>query len=423
MVHIPPNYLIVSFPIIYFTVSGKLKLKRRKPKKHGPAYTISLLWERTTTEKHTTMEISVDLCSALKIDFENYSLLLHQIHLHRLPHIVPSSNLNHARSTDSVLPLSDSVTSNYVDYVEDIKSVLLMPRDGMRFKVAFTESELLLTSNLSDHHRKCYRLLKYIVNGEPFPLKGSKIRRFFKDTHTFFHSYIIKLVVWEHHYFKKCGQEINLGICITEMLPKLKAARTEVLMHPFNRNRIIETSSEWKEKLPPLSAFRADLLGLDILLPLAIMKIKNTPIDAYDYKSNLNAVLSSQGLHTKVRIMRSVFYSVHLALLMIIVLLHLASGAWLLSLPLILFSVVFLFAAYAYGTMPYKCRKWAISLSLCTEHFNLWVTCMYTGIILVFIIIQPDLLLVIIYVMASIVCLWRYFAGSIWDLIFYKMQI
>ena len=305
------------------------------------------------------MEISVDLCAALKVDFEKYSILLRQIHLHPLPYIGPSSNLNHAKSTDSVLPLSDSVVSNYVDCVEDIKSVLLMPRDGMRFKVAFTESELLLTSNLSDHHRKCYRLLKYIVNGEPFPLKGSKIRRFFKDTHTGLHSYIIKRVVWEHHYFEKCDQEINLGICITKMLPKLKAASTNVLKHPFNRNQIIETSSEWREKLPPLPDFKMDAFRLD-RLSSATMKIKNTPINAYDYISNLNAVLSSHGLHGMLRIILSICISLYLLVLMLAVLIQLLYGASLRTVTLMLLTTFNCFAAFVGRTMPYKCRKWAI---------------------------------------------------------------
>ena len=43
---------------------------------NGPASTIHLLWEITTTEPHTTMEISADLCSAVKLDFKEYYRLL-----------------------------------------------------------------------------------------------------------------------------------------------------------------------------------------------------------------------------------------------------------------------------------------------------------------------------------------------------------
>ena len=55
--------------------TGTLKLKRSNPKMNGPASTIHLLWG-TTTEPHTTMEISTDICSAIKLDFKEYFRLL-----------------------------------------------------------------------------------------------------------------------------------------------------------------------------------------------------------------------------------------------------------------------------------------------------------------------------------------------------------
>ena len=48
--------------------TGKLTARRSKPESHGPAFMIGLIWERKTTEKYKTMEISVDLCPALKLD-------------------------------------------------------------------------------------------------------------------------------------------------------------------------------------------------------------------------------------------------------------------------------------------------------------------------------------------------------------------
>ena len=104
---------------------------------------IRLVWERKTTKKYTTMEILVDLCPALKLDIE------------------PVKN---------VLPPFDPY---YLDFIDNIQSVLLLSRGGggggHLFKVTYTEFELLCTSHLSQHHRKCYKLLKYLLNGEPFP--------------------------------------------------------------------------------------------------------------------------------------------------------------------------------------------------------------------------------------------------------------
>ena len=73
---------------------------------------------------------------------------------------------------------------------------------------------------LSEHHRKCYRLMKYIINGEPFPLKSHKnrIAKYFETDHTVFHSYILKRAVWEHHYIEECNEEIHLGNCVRKML-------------------------------------------------------------------------------------------------------------------------------------------------------------------------------------------------------------
>ena len=396
--------------------TGKLKLKRRKPKKNGPACTISLLWERATTEKYTTMEISVDLCSALKVDFENYYSLLpsfdtstssslhgpsfdsHDLnhaksmesvlplsnkavsndsdHSHSTGPLLSSSNclvsndLNHSQSTESVLTLSGNAISNDLVHNINIKSVLLMPRDGMRFKVAFTESELLLTSDLSEHHRKCNRLLKYIVNGEPFPLERSGIRRLVKDTHTCFQSYNIKRAVWEHHHIQHCNQDINLGICVTEILSKLKAEEAG-LMHPFNKNRIIETSSENRDKLP----LPADLgLGRHRLCNLTdkAWRLRNTPIDAYDYQQAKSDALSPvycNGIWYPTLYLIFGFITIGIPLIFIIYKLSILESF---PLPLFSLAVILNFGFFAYvmsarRVMYHKWRLLATPLSLCTK--------------------------------------------------------
>ena len=415
--------------------TGKLKLKRRKPKKNGPACTISLLWERATTEKYTTMEISVDLCSALKVDFENYYSLLPSVetstssslhgpivnfdshdlnqaksiesvlplsnkavsndsdHRHFTGPLLPSSNclvsndLNHSKSTESVLTLSGNAISNDLVHNINIKSVLLMPRDGMRFKVAFTESELLLTSDLSEHHRKCYRLLKYIINGEPFPFERSGIRRLVKDTHTCFHSYIIKRAVWDHHHIQHCNQNINLGICVTEILSKLKAGEAG-LMHPFNKNRIIETSSENRDKLP-LPAYLE--IGRERLCNLTdkAWRLRNTPIDAYDYKqAKRNALLpvDCYGIsYPTFYLMFGGFITIGIPLIPTIYKLSILES---LPLPLFILAGILNFGFFAYvlsarRVIYHKWRLLATPLSLCAKQIDFWVTCTWLTILLV----------------------------------------
>ena len=92
------------------------------------------------------MDISVDLCPSLKL----------------------------TGVLDNVLPPRQGICIAYLDCVRKTGSVLLMPREGFRFKVSFTEAELLRTEFMSEHHKTCYKILKYISNGEPFPYKESK---------------------------------------------------------------------------------------------------------------------------------------------------------------------------------------------------------------------------------------------------------
>ena len=99
-----------------------------------------------------------------------------------------------------------------------------MPRDGCLFNLAFTEVELLCTLHLSQHHLKCYKLLKYLVNGEPFPRERhtNKIIKPFLDSKTVFHSYDLKKYIWSHQYKQKCTQESDLSFCINYILRSLE---------------------------------------------------------------------------------------------------------------------------------------------------------------------------------------------------------
>ena len=129
------------------------------------------------------------------------------------------------------------MSSDFKHHIQTVGSVLfIMPKSFLEilkvrfiltkwasteteFEVAFTEAELLLTAELSEHHIKCYKLLKYVVNGEPLPLptKTSRLKYFFQDN-TFLPSYALKLVVWRHQFTHQCSEEIDLGSCFSRIL-------------------------------------------------------------------------------------------------------------------------------------------------------------------------------------------------------------
>ena len=120
------------------TDTGTLKLKRSSPKMNGLASNIHLLWERTTTEPHTTMEISTDLCSAIKLDFKEYYGLLptfdkvvgnDSISIGSVePELLSSDHAvqrDFAKRLDKLLSRYDNVTSINVNH--DTVSELVMP--------------------------------------------------------------------------------------------------------------------------------------------------------------------------------------------------------------------------------------------------------------------------------------------------------
>ena len=115
--------------------TGSLTCKRSKPVAHGPADTVMFEWQRRIKETFMPMKISVDLVLALKIDWEVYNNILESVH--------------------------HDVSPDFNPHIQSVGSVLfIMPkRFVVRFKVAFTEAELLYTAELSEHHRKCYKLL------------------------------------------------------------------------------------------------------------------------------------------------------------------------------------------------------------------------------------------------------------------------
>ena len=245
--------------------TGVLSLKNCKVTENGPAFTVRLIWERAT-HVGKTVDISVDLCPALKL----------------------------AGVLDHVLPTGHGICPAYLDFARKTGSVLLMPREGFRFKVSFTEAELLRTECMSEHHKKGYTILKYIINGEPFPYEDSKnaVVEYFRGSQTVIHSYALKTLVWDHHYVQRCCEETDLGSCITQMLTKLHHSLFEGLVHPVHTGKIVRATMATVESLMvPTKSFpstkRIEMLmeGLD--------KVSTLSPQDYSYKACSSFIATS----------------------------------------------------------------------------------------------------------------------------------
>ena len=237
--------------------TGQLCMRCLKPESHGPALMIRFVWERKD-ENSSTMEVSVDLCPALKLDVK--------------PHV-------------DVLPSFDRFIFTDLGYIERLGKVMLMPREGHLFKVTFTEEELACTSNLSQHHRKCLKILKYIVNGEPLPTErpANTVMKHFQGTQTMFHSYALKTKIWNHHFKQHCTEQKDLGSCINSVLTELKRKDTE-REHPFVDNGImrVQENERKDKKLQIPTEENLSISRLNSLLK-STQRINTTPTEKYDF--------------------------------------------------------------------------------------------------------------------------------------------
>ena len=192
--------------------TGRLTCKSSKPEQHGPACTVMLEWYRKYSAQ--PLKMSVDLCQALKIPWEVYETFL--------------------QSNDC------DVSHDFKTRIQNVGSILLMPNTAKcAFKVTFTEAELLLTADLSEHHIKCYKLLKYITQIEiqPFQSYRRKLKYFFQNK-SFFPSYALKIMIWNHQFTKHCFEDKDICSCVIEMLSNFDGSSLEEdsLKHPANRN-------------------------------------------------------------------------------------------------------------------------------------------------------------------------------------------
>ena len=200
---------------------GTLTLDHYTLGENGPAFNFSCTWHRRSDNKD--MEISIDVCPVIRSNEPLYA----------------------------VMKPEDTGCQKYYEYAEKCGSVMLMPckksnscAEGQCFRLNFTEAELLLVKEMSFHHIKCYKILKYLINGIPstpnpstvfhkclqialngvrrqVSLRANKMYSGLSFRHeptTAFHSYALKLIVLNHHYKKLCTEEQCLASCIENML-------------------------------------------------------------------------------------------------------------------------------------------------------------------------------------------------------------
>ena len=233
--------------------TGQLRMKHLKTEPHGIAILARFVWERNG-ENNATMEVSVDICPALKLD---------------------------ATDHENIMQSFDQSIFTDLGYTDNLETVLLMPRIQNLFKVTFTESEIACTSNMSQHHKKCYKLLKYIVNGEPQPPErpANCVMKHFQGAQTSLHSYILKTKIWNHHFKQHCTEQEDIYGCVNSVLDELKKLDKELPKHPFAR-----ISIQRPDVLP--ETIFVERLSISRLNTLSkgLKQIKTTPIENYNFE-------------------------------------------------------------------------------------------------------------------------------------------
>ena len=113
-----------------------------------------------------------------------------------------------------------------------IPTSLECSKGGLCFNIAHTETEQHLTNGLSDTHRRCYKLLNYLMNGEANNLSNSitalhhieafEILRDKYGTQAWkcFSSFALKLLIFKHCIL--CHNGSDLGVCVLELLGRIR---------------------------------------------------------------------------------------------------------------------------------------------------------------------------------------------------------
>ncbi|XP_053380525.1 uncharacterized protein LOC128548913 [Mercenaria mercenaria] len=199
-------------------------------KKHGPAFTPKFVWKSKRSGEKITM--GVDITPAIEIDI----------------------------STD-IISAKDTFDPRFFSKVEEHgKCLLISCRNNAScearqcFCLAFTLSEVELVRGLSQHHKDCYKLLKYIFNS--------------RHGYTFFPSYAWKTLVLKHSCH--CDETENLAVCFKQLV-------AACLHYMFNRKT--------EEKIEFSRIARVFMPGEKFVLNIPSVFFKQHNIlDSKDYK-------------------------------------------------------------------------------------------------------------------------------------------
>ena len=193
-----------------FTTSGSKYIfdqRRVEIQLHGPATNICVRWKSNCLPD--LLEISVDISPAFRSkDIKAYLEMEHFLH-----DTFYQAVLQHGSFL--VIPTS-----------------LECSRGGLCFNIAHTETEQHLTNGLSETHWRCYKLLKYLMNGEANNISNSitalhhieafEILRDQYGTQAWqcFSSFALKLLIFQHCIL--CHNGSDLEVCVLELLGRIR---------------------------------------------------------------------------------------------------------------------------------------------------------------------------------------------------------
>jgi hypothetical protein len=205
--------------LVYRTEFGKIEPDYSilfDVKKHGPAFTPEFIWK----SKHNDEEITIGVDITLAIEVE---------------------------LTPDIISENDTYDPLFFRKVKENGKVMLIScRDNascvekLCMCLVFTETEVELVRSIGQHHKDCYKLLKYIFNGG----RG----------YTFLSSYVLKTLVLKHNCH--CEEEENLAVCfktlVASCLHYLFHRKTEEKIEPSRLARVFMPGDKFSLNIPSI---------------------------------------------------------------------------------------------------------------------------------------------------------------------------
>lgn len=176
--------------LVHKTDTGTLRVNKYV-ENHGPAFMPRFIWiPRNRKEK---IHVTVDITLAIGVKFS---------------------------PGDPIITERDTFHPKVWEALQKHGRYLLIPchessmcHAGLCFRLTFTEPEVDLVQNMSEHHKECYKLLKYIFNG------GRGV--------SYIPSYALKTLIIKHDCV--CKETANLAKCFKSVIALL-------LHHIMDRN-------------------------------------------------------------------------------------------------------------------------------------------------------------------------------------------